>query len=118
MKTIIAGGRDFASLAFMTKTMDAIVPQPTVVVSGTAKGADTTGELWAKTRNIPIERYPAEWNKYGKSAGYRRNELMASKATRLVAFWDGQSKGTKHMIDIATHMGLEIYIVHYDNSKP
>lgn len=83
---------------------------PTVVLSGTARGADRFGEEYAKENGLAVERYPAEWEKFGKSAGYKRNSLMATKAEALVAVWDGESRGTKHMIDIAKKAGLKVYV--------
>jgi len=82
----------------------------TEVVSGGAKGVDRLGELWAQKRNIPITRFPAEWNKYGKRAGYIRNKEMALYADALLAIWDGESKGTKHMIDSALEQGLWVCV--------
>ena len=61
--------------------------------------------------------YPAQWDKYGKRAGYRRNEQMAEVADGLIAFWDGQSKGTKHMIDIMTEKNLPTKVVRYDTTN-
>ena len=66
--------------------------------------------MWAATFSIPCEKYPADWDKYGKSAGYRRNEQMADNADSLIALWDGRSRGTKHMIDIAHRKGLKVYV--------
>jgi hypothetical protein len=83
---------------------------PTVVISGTAPGADKLGEQWAKDNSIPVERYPADWNRYGLSAGYRRNEQMVDNAEALVALWDGKSRGTRHMIDIARKKGLKVFV--------
>jgi len=83
---------------------------PTVVISGTAWGVDKAGECWAKAHDIPIERYPADWNTFGRSAGYRRNEKMAEVAEALVAVWDGVSRGTQHMIDIAKKKGLKVLV--------
>lgn len=64
-------------------------------------------------RGYKIERYPADWNKYGKAAGYRRNVQMSQIANACVVFWDGISPGSKHMIDIATNKGLPLRIVRY-----
>lgn len=69
------------------------------VISGTANGADKLGEEFAERNNIKVERYPANWDKNGKKAGYLRNVEMAKEADCLIAIWDGKSKGTKHMID-------------------
>lgn len=66
--------------------------------------------MWAVSNGKEIERYPAEWNRYGRSAGYRRNEQMAKIADALIALWDGQSKGTQHMIRLARSYGLEVLV--------
>jgi hypothetical protein len=80
------------------------------VVSGTARGVDTLGERWANENNIKVSLWPAQWDIYGKSAGYRRNEQMSNNSDMLIALWDGSSKGTKHMIDIAKRKGLIVYV--------
>ena len=102
MKTIIAGSRDH-NLTYerFYELMAQGEWNITMVLSGTARGIDRMGERWAAERNIPIERYPADWDRYGKSAGYRRNVEMACRAEALVAFWDGKSRGTENMIEIA-----------------
>lgn len=83
----------------------------TEVISGTASGIDTDGERWARVNNIPVSRFPADWNKYGKQAGYLRNVQMAEHADALLAIWDGKSKGTSHMIKIAKKKGLKIVYI-------
>jgi hypothetical protein len=85
----------------------------TVVLSGTARGADTLGENWARRRDVPVERHPADWETHGKRAGFIRNALMVKKADMLVAFWDGKSKGTEHVIGIAKKAGLQVTVVEY-----
>jgi len=82
------------------------VLEATEVVSGCARGADTFGETIAKKLKLPIVKYPAYWNKFGKSAGYKRNVQMADNAEALIAFEGG--KGTAMMIDIATKKGLKV----------
>jgi len=116
MKLIIAGSRTFDNALLMkiklrTFLEDKAVMLPEYVLSGQAHGADTLGEEWAKLRGIEVRHYPAHWNKYGKSAGYRRNEEMAKKATHLIAFHDGVSRGTRHMIDIARRQELAVEVV-------
>lgn len=113
MKVIIAGGRDFKDFELLVHSiwdLDLV----TEVVSGKARGADSLGEQWAKENNIPISAHPADWDTHGKSAGYIRNSEMADYADALLAFWDGKSKGTKHMIDLATKKGLEVKVVKYN----
>lgn len=112
MKTIIAGSRSFNNFKLLTEICDKEII--TEIISGTARGADTLGEYYAVTHNILIKRFPANWNKYGKSAGYIRNKKMAEYADALIAFWDGKSKGTKHMIDLATNQGLKIKVIMYE----
>ena len=98
MKVIIAGGRDFQNWGYFCNTMSKWGYIITEVVCGDAAGADTIGARWANNNNIPIKHFPAEWDRYGKSAGYIRNAEMGEYADALIAFWNGHSTGTKHMI--------------------
>jgi len=110
MKTIIAGSRDGVTIHDVRAAVEACGWTPTVVISGTARGADQIGETLAAISGWPVQRFPADWDKYGKRAGYLRNEEMARNADALVAIWDGKSNGTKHMINIATRAGLRVYV--------
>jgi len=114
-KVIVAGGRDFSDISKMTRTLDSLLrnKEAVEIVSGCARGADMLGQHYANDRNYPFSTFPADWDKYGKSAGYRRNAEMAEYADALVAFWDGESRGTKHMIDLANKNGLEVRVVSY-----
>jgi hypothetical protein len=115
MKLIIAGGRDFSNYDLLIESVNLIIPGvPGVeIVSGGAKGADNLGERFAIDNNLQIKRFPAEWDKYGKSAGYRRNSDMADYADSCICFWDGQSKGTNHMINLAKQKGLSVTVINY-----
>jgi ABC-type enterochelin transport system substrate-binding protein len=115
MKVIIAGGRNFRDYDKLRESCDNIlVNQKEVeIVSGTAAGADTLGERYAQEKGYEVKKFPAQWDLYGKSAGYKRNQQMAEYADGLIAFWDGKSKGTKHMIDIANKMGLKVRVIRY-----
>ena len=110
MKTIIAGSREGISYDDVLKAIESCPWEITEVVSGKARGVDTMGEQWAKENNIPIKEFPADWKKLGRSAGYRRNEQMGDYAEALIAVWDGSSRGTKHMIDIANEKGLKVFV--------
>ena len=117
-KVIIAGGREFRDYALLCESCDKFLCQEhqtydIVVISGTARGADTLGERYAHERGYAVEKYPADWNRDGKAAGPIRNAQMAKVADTLIAFWDGQSKGTANMIDQAKTRGLSIKIVKY-----
>lgn len=112
-KVIIAGTRDFNDYDMLKEKCERILSNKTdiEVISGTARGADQLGERYASENNYPIHRYPADWDKHGRMAGYIRNEEMAKNADALIAFWDGSSKGTRHMINIATGYGLQVRVV-------
>lgn len=113
MKCIIAGSRGITDPRALDAAMAAAAAagiQPTVVLSGTARGVDRLGELWATARGLPIERFPADWQTLGKRAGFRRNEAMAAAALALVALWDGHSPGTRHMIETARRYGLRVFV--------
>lgn len=117
-RVIIAGGRDFANYALLSKTMDEYLSEVTddiFIVCGQSRGADTLGEQYAKEHGYNVQYFPAEWKRYGKAAGYIRNTEMANNADALVAFWDGHSLGTKHMIATAEQNHLKIHVVRYRN---
>ena len=115
MKVIIAGGRNFENYQLLKFKCDEILKNIVVeeIVSGKATGADTLGERYAKERGYRVNPFQADWDKYGKSAGYKRNEAMANYADCLIAFWDGKSKGTGHMIDLARAKKIPIRIIKY-----
>ena len=115
MKVIIAGGRDFTDYTLLKEFADRVLSQSTdiEIVSGTANGADKLGERYAKEKGYPVKQFPADWDKYGKSAGFKRNKQMAEYADALIAFWDGKSRGTKSMIQLAKLFNLKIRIKNY-----
>lgn len=133
MKLIIAGSRfknkfdidipPFSSEKFrmlsafcQALVYDAMTASPwkwgevTEVVSGTAIGIDRAGEAWAEVYGIPVKHFPARWNKYGKGAGMVRNQQMGSYADALLAIWDGESKGTKHMIEWMQRLKKPVFV--------
>lgn len=102
LKIIVAGGRDFSDYDYLCSKLDWIIGDRTDVeiVCGMARGADMLGYKYAKEHNLPIAEFPANWDRFGRSAGYRRNSEMARYSDVLVAFWDYESKGTSHMIEL------------------
>lgn len=115
MKLIIAGSRDIPESEALVR-IDRIlsyVPlspdQITEVVSGGARGPDRAGELWAQKNNIKLRIFFADWNTHGKAAGPLRNIEMAKyvgSEGALLPIWDGQSRGTGHMVETAKKHGL------------
>jgi hypothetical protein len=129
MRVIITGGRDFNDYELLSNKCIEIKVACHIhgltngslddieIVCGKARGADTLGEQFAKRQGYKIKYFPANWDLYGKIAGYIRNEQMALYAKEdngvLIAFWDQKSKGTKHMIDLANKHGLKVFVVNY-----
>ncbi|MDP3358134.1 MAG: DUF2493 domain-containing protein [Lutibacter sp.] len=115
IKVIIAGGRNFDDFNKLCQVCDEFLQNQNNVeiVSGAYKGADLLGERYAAERNHPIKQFPADWRRYGKSAGLKRNIEMAAYADMLIAFWDAKSKGTKNMIDLATQAGLIVKVFYF-----
>lgn len=125
LRVIIAGSRDFNDYELLKKsaieiiTKKTMLPDLTRIVSGGARGADTLGERFANEMGLEISRFIPDWDGLGKRAGYVRNAEMAKFAVEddndgmLIAFWDGQSRGTKHMIDLAKRYGLEVHVVNF-----
>lgn len=128
LRIIVAGGRDFDNFSLLMNKCIEIIATVTKedntidkirIVSGGARGADKLGEQYAQIAHYDVSRYPAAWDLYGKSAGYKRNAEMAKFASEdgnigvLIAFWDGKSRGTKHMIDLAKRYGLDVHVVNY-----
>jgi len=115
MKVVIAGGRTFDNYELLKTKCDEILKDYSdiEIVSGTAKGADKLGEMYSKEKGYGLKLFPADWKKFGKSAGIRRNEQMSDYSDMLIAFWDGLSKGTKHMIDYSNRKKLDVRVVRY-----
>lgn len=130
LRIIVAGSRDFRNYQLLLDTVmyfladkdePGIVDNPSQVkfISGTERGADVLGEQFAYTYGYDVIRFPADWDNLGKKAGYVRNAEMAKFAVEdgnygvLIAFWDGKSKDTKHMIDLAKKYGLEVHVVNF-----
>jgi hypothetical protein len=130
MKVIIAGGREFNDYNALKVYCDGILQNQSEVeiVSGRCVtgvptfttqegykvcGADGLGEKYAKEKGYAVKPFPADWGKFKKSAGFIRNGEMAKYADALIAFWDGKSRGTGHMINLAKERGLKIRIYRY-----
>ena len=125
LRVIIAGSRDFNDYDLLKKSAidifnkKTMLPDLSRIVSGGARGADTLGERFANEMGLEITRFIPDWDGLGKRAGYVRNAEMAKYSVEdyndgmLIAFWDGKSRGTKHMIDLANKHGLEVHIVNF-----
>ena len=110
MRTIIAGSRTIVDYDTVATAIAESGFNITEVVSGGARGVDTVGELWAENNGIPVTRFLADWNKYGRAAGNRRNVQMAEYADALVCCWDGTSSGSADMISQARRYNLKTHV--------
>lgn len=113
---IIAGSRSFNNYSLLKEKCDFYlcnISDDIEIVSGCAKGADELGIRYAKERGYELNLFPAQWDKFGKSAGMRRNPEMAHASMALIAFWDGKSVGTLNMIDLAIKNDLFVRIVRF-----
>lgn len=120
IKLIIAGSRDFDDYELLKKeTVDFLVKSvgtmkdltDVEIVSGGAKGADALGERFAAEHQLKVTLFPADWKNNGRAAGPIRNKQMAEYGTHLLAFWNGQSKGTGSMVKLANKNNLNVHIV-------
>ena len=103
-RVVIAGCRDYTNYEEAKRYLDFCLSEirkehEIVIVSGAASGADAIGERYAKENGFAVERYPAEWKKYGRRAGPMRNRKMAEVSDYVICFWDEKSRGTKPMIE-------------------
>ena len=115
-RIIIAGGRDFDDYSLLQSKCLPIIERlmadyGVITMSGHAKGADLLGERFAKEHGLKLEVYLADWKAHYRSAGFRRNEQKGDIANGLIAFWDGESHGTKHMIEYAKNKGLDVNVI-------
>lgn len=117
-KLIVAGGRDFNDAVLMERVLIALADvdyadMALSIVSGMARGADALGHLFAKTNGVRVYEFPANWDKYRKRAGFIRNQDMGNFSDGLLAFWDGKSRGTAHMVDYMNQLQKPVHIIRY-----
>lgn len=127
LRIIIAGSRDFNDYEYLKKQLSKFIKDHPdkrfTIVSGVARGADQLGEKYAREKCIQLKRFPADWNNLGRSAGYIRNTQMLDYIKQndcegyVLAFWDGQSKGTRHMIKTAKKAGVPVEIFQYPKTE-
>ena len=116
VKRVVVGGcRDFNDYTVLSEYLDTVLSNISkendiIILSGHCRGVDTLAERYAEEHGYKTEIYPAEWDKYGKSAGPKRNKLMVDKSDYVVAFWDKQSRGTKSLIEYAMKQNKPIRV--------
>ena len=109
---LVAGSRNFVNAERLAKIMAENVGADDTIVEGGAQGVDSMARQWAEARDINVVEIKADWKKYGRAAGPKRNDEMtkfvAERGGKAVFIWDGESKGTKQCISSARKRELEI----------
>lgn len=120
-KLAIVGGRDFTDYPLLENETIKFLEElghtdsdDVVIVCGMARGADLLGHAFATDQGCEVIKYPAKWDELGRRAGFVRNEEMARVCDAVLAFWDGESRGTAHMINCAQRLNKAVKIVRYE----
>ena len=109
MNIAIVGSRKYANLDQVRKYITTLAPD-TCIVSGGAQGVDQAAEEAAQSRGLTTRVFLPEYNRYGRKAPIVRNQEIVEQADKLIAFWDGESRGTKNSIDLAHKKGIPVEI--------
>jgi hypothetical protein len=117
MRLAIIGSRVFTDYGYLESKLEGMEKIVTCVVSGGAMGADFLGEKWAKSKGIETKIIYPDWKKWGKRAGFLRNEDIIKESDVVVAFWDGESKGTKNSIIIAESSNKEVIVYNFKENE-
>ena len=105
IKVAVVGSREYPNLKQVHDFVMNDLPDNAILVSGGAKGVDETAERAARRRGLPVEIHNADWTTHGKRAGFIRNVKIVESANYVIAFWDGESRGTVHTINVARSTG-------------
>jgi len=114
MKVIVTGGRTYLNKIQLFETLDAIMRSENkidVLIQGGASGADSLAMCWANTRNVECKTYWAQWDKFGKEAGRKRNRLMLfeNQDAVVIAFKGG--RGTGHCVEMAKSLNMKVILI-------
>lgn len=115
LKVIVAGSRSIDSYTIVKKAIEDSNFDVAEIVSGTANGVDTLGFIYSTLKKISVKEFPADWDKHGKSAGYIRNKTMAQYADALILIWDGDSDGSRNMLEIMKSMNKPYFVINLKN---
>lgn len=123
VRVIVAGSRSFNDFNLLEKELMTYFKEHNLhradveIISGTATGADKLGETFAEKYGLKLTKFPANWEKHGKSAGFIRNQEMVHYAKDnngvLFAFWDETSPGTKNTIKLSIDNKLDVNVISF-----
>lgn len=125
VKLLICGSRNFTNFGLLSERLDEYLSSADLskveIVSGGARGTDSLAERYAKSRNIKLTVFPADWERYGRAAGFVRNDEMAKYCSgplnTCIAFWNGESSGTRGMMKSALRQRMSVVKVMYNDKK-
>lgn len=113
-RVLITGSRAWVRESTIHRALDAVIHQwgtNVIIVHGTARGADTIAGDYARSKGLRVEEHPADWNKYGKRAGYVRNaEMVTLDADVVLAFVINNSAGAMSTVKMAENKNMTIKI--------
>lgn len=113
MRLAIIGSRTFEDYHLLSCSIIIFLSKNiTEVISGGASGADSLGERFANYYHFPIKIFKPEWTKYGKAAGFIRNQQIVDNSDMILAFWDGKSRGTQDTIEKAKKAKKPTFIIY------
>ena len=125
MIVLVCGSRSWTDKSVVWATLNSKLASIHRIIQGDCRGPDLFAREWAIAQSIPVESYPAKWKEYGRSAGFKRNQQMLDegKPDLVIAYWDGVSRGTEHMLTIAKKAGVKVIAIctcgrEYDFERP
>ena len=113
MNIAVIGSRTFQDQTLLNQVLSKAFSKDDTLISGGAKGADQLAETWARRKGITCRIFKPDWQRHSRSAGFKRNHTIIAHADKVIAFWDGQSKGTAHSIEMAKKKGLAVEIADF-----
>ena len=115
IRLAVVGSRTFTDRKLCWKILDDLRTKYNIteIVSGGARGADSYGEAYSDYYHIKKTIFPAEWDKYGKKAGYLRNVDIIKNCDVCIAFWDGESRGTLHDLELCIKYNKICYVYNF-----